>query len=183
MSSLPPWIYQDAPVLLLDGRRAYVSEVQGSTVYVRSSLASTFPWPAPAPHPPARPGQQGGHGMSGRAVLYVCIQRFRDTEPNAEERAIAEGREFAAELGLEVAAVHTDTFGEKDPVARPGWQAVRGQITEGDIEAVITRWPESLSPRHELRFPQMAFCRLHSAPVRFSWPPLRRSQEAGMTVS
>lgn len=42
----------------------------------------------------------------------------------------------------------------------------------GDIAAVITRWPNCVSPEHELRYPEIAWLKERSVSVLFSWAPL-----------
>lgn len=42
----------------------------------------------------------------------------------------------------------------------------------GDIAAVITRWPNCVSPEHEPRYPEIAWLKERGVSVLFSWAPL-----------
>lgn len=106
------------------------------------------------------------------AVLYICAARSREAPGLAEQRAIEEGRSFADKHDLRITTEITDPYGEVDPQKRSGWLRVRDMAERGEVEAVIVRWPNAISPQHNMRHPQVTWCEEQGARVLFSWAPL-----------
>jgi hypothetical protein len=106
------------------------------------------------------------------AVLYVCVQTSRNTPGLAEQRAVEEGHSFADKRQMRIVAEVTDPYDEPGPQKRAGWLRVREMAERGEVTTVITRWPNAISPQHELRYPEIVWLQEHSVRVLFSWPPL-----------
>lgn len=119
--------------------------------------------------------------MSARAaVLYVCVDRGRLASKLPEQRAIEEGRAFAAGRGLSLVEMITDPYGEPDPRCRKGWQRVCEMAARGEITDVVTRWPAAVAPEshHELRFRETEALAEHGVTIRYSWEPLAELKAA-----
>ncbi|MFH8566864.1 hypothetical protein [Streptomyces sp. NPDC017993] len=106
------------------------------------------------------------------AVLYICAARNQDAPGLAVQRAEQEGREFASDRNFRIVGEINDAFGEPDPQRRSGWLRVREMAERGEVQAVITRWPNALSPVPELRHPELDHLGRHGAQVLFTWAPL-----------
>ncbi|MGP8297550.1 hypothetical protein ACTPOK_06240 [Streptomyces inhibens] len=106
------------------------------------------------------------------AVLYICAARSKDAPGLAVQRAEQEGRDFADNRGLRIVEEITDLFGEPEPQRRAGWMRVRELAERGEVEVVITRWPNALSPVSELRYPELDHLGRYGAQLFFSWAPL-----------
>lgn len=106
------------------------------------------------------------------ALLYVCAERSESAPGLAERRAVDEGHSFAGKRETRIAAEITDPYGEPVPQKREGWLRVREMAERGEVTVVITRWPNSISPQHELRYSEISWLREHGVQVLFSWPPL-----------
>ncbi|MFF8896070.1 hypothetical protein ACF082_01070 [Streptomyces lydicus] len=106
------------------------------------------------------------------AVLYICASRSQDVPGVAHERAVQEGRDFAVKNGLRIVAEIVDRYGEPVPQRRAGWLKVREMAERGEVEVVITRWPNALSPASEFRHPELDHLGRHGAQLFFSWAPL-----------
>ncbi|MFJ6747985.1 hypothetical protein ACIQNI_07285 [Streptomyces sp. NPDC091266] len=115
------------------------------------------------------------------AVLYICAARSQDTPGLAVQRAEQEGRDFADHRGLHIGVEITDPFGEPDPQKRSGWMRVREMAERGEVEVVITRWPNALSPVSEWRYPELDHLGRHGAQLLFSWAPLGAMVGGGST--
>ncbi|WP_405743943.1 hypothetical protein OG422_19650 [Streptomyces sp. NBC_01525] len=109
---------------------------------------------------------------SALAVLYICAARRDAVAGVAEERAVQEGRDFAATRGLKIVTVITDPFGDPVPQRRSGWLRVREMAEQGEVEVVIVRWPNALSVDHERRYPEMKHLCSFGCQLLFSWAPL-----------
>lgn len=123
---------------------------------------------------PPHPGGETDTASSpeASAVLYVCAERSKEIAGLSTQRAADEGRSFAENHQLRIVAEIIDPYGEPEPQKREGWLQVRGMADAGDIAAVITRWPNCVSPEHELRYPEIAWLKERSVSVLFSWAPL-----------
>jgi len=106
------------------------------------------------------------------AVLYVCVQASRSTPGLAEQRAVEEGHSFAGNRKMQIVAEVTDPYDEPVPHKREGWLRIREMAERGEMTSVITRWPNAISPQHELRYPEISWLKEHGVQVLFSWPPL-----------
>ncbi|MEU8914794.1 hypothetical protein [Streptomyces nigrescens] len=105
------------------------------------------------------------------AVLYICAERT-GSSTLATERATEEGHAFAERHALRITVTITDPYGEPVPQKRTGWMRVREMAERGEAAAAIVRWPNALSPQHELRYPELDHLRAHGCRVHFSWAPL-----------
>ncbi|WP_411120969.1 hypothetical protein [Streptomyces sp. x-19] len=115
------------------------------------------------------------------AVLYICAERSPAAPGLARQRAEAEGRALARGHKLAIVATITDAFGEPDPRQRSGWMQVRELAELGAVGVAIMRWPNALSPRHELRYPEIEYLGGYGCQVRFSWEPLTVMAGRGAT--
>ncbi|MGD3105521.1 hypothetical protein [Streptomyces sp. YGL11-2] len=106
------------------------------------------------------------------AVLYVCATRSGQPLGLAEQRAVEEGHSFAEKHGLRIKAQISDPYGEPNPCRRSGWLRVREMAERGEIGAVLTRWPNAVSPVSELRNPELDYLGRHGAQLFFTWAPL-----------
>lgn len=127
------------------------------------------------------PAQRRPHSDSDRAagpsfdtaaVLYVCMEPSRDNPSLAGQRAEEEGHSFAEAHRLRIGTEITDAYGEPVPQRRDGWRRLREMAAHGEIRAVITRWPNCISPQHELRYAEIVWLKSHGVNVLFSWAPL-----------
>ncbi|MEU9113107.1 hypothetical protein AB0D04_15320 [Streptomyces sp. NPDC048483] len=120
--------------------------------------------------------------ISTPAVLYICAERA-GTSTLATERATEEGHAFAQKHALRIVTTITDLYGEPVPQKRGGWMRVRQMAERGEVEVevAIVRWPNALSPHHELRYPELDHLRQHSCQILFSWAPLAVMVGAGAT--
>ncbi|MCF3143777.1 hypothetical protein [Streptomyces platensis] len=121
------------------------------------------------------------HTAATPAVLYICAQRSQEAPGLAQQRAQEEGRKFADQHGLEVVAEIADPYGEPNPQKRSGWMRVREMAERRLAKTVITRWPNALSPDHELRYPELDHLGRHGCQVQFSWAPLAVYTGGGAT--
>ncbi|MFJ8676749.1 hypothetical protein [Streptomyces sp. NPDC093589] len=108
---------------------------------------------------------------TARAVLYICAQR-EGASSLAADRAIEEGRAFAKRHGLRMVAEVLDAYGDPVPWRRSGWGRVREMAENGEMDVVIVRWPNALSPEREKRAPELDYLGRHGVQIRFSWAPL-----------
>lgn len=115
------------------------------------------------------------------AVLYICAARSQKAPGLAQERAEEEGRDFADQHTMRIVAVITDPYGEPSPQKRSGWLRVREMAELGEVDVAITRWPNALSPTHELRYPEIDYLGRHGCRLRFSWAPLAAMAGGGAT--
>lgn len=127
--------------------------------------------------PPQRRLRPDGDSAAGSspdtaAVLYVCVEHSKDNPSLAGQRAAEEGRSFAEEHRLWIGTEITDAYGEPVPQQRDGWRRLRDMATRGEIGTVITRWPNCISPQHELRYTEIVWLKDHGVNVLFSWAPL-----------
>lgn len=111
-----------------------------------------------------------GQAGDGRAVLYL---------PAAQEEASEEGHAFAEARGLDIIADIQDQGDQVIPQKRPGWCHVRDLAAQGTVSTVVMRWPDVLSPDHELRYEETAFLREHGVRVLYSWQPLTAANGGG----
>ncbi|MGW2404395.1 hypothetical protein ACWCXK_07695 [Streptomyces sp. NPDC001739] len=109
---------------------------------------------------------------STSAVLYICAARSQDALCVAGERAVQEGRDFAVKNGMRIVAEVVDPYGEPVPQRRSGWRRVREMAERGEVEVVITRWPNALSPVSEFRHPEVDHLGRHGTQLFFTWAPL-----------
>src|SRR5947207_1222676 len=105
------------------------------------------------------------------AVLYVCAERA-GSSTLATARATEEGHAFAEKHALRIVATFADPYGEPAPQKRSGWMRVREMAERGEAEVAVVRWPNALSPHHELRYPELEHLGRHGCQVLFSWAPL-----------
>ncbi|MFF4699951.1 hypothetical protein [Streptomyces chattanoogensis] len=121
--------------------------------------------------------------MSATAVLYVCAERRPGPQSLDEVRTAAEreGRALADQHDLRIVAMVTDPYGEPDPQRRSGWMRVRELAERNEVSTVITRWPDALSPRHEMRYLEVDYLRQNRCQVLYSWQPLAALVGGGAT--
>ncbi|MFI0219894.1 hypothetical protein [Streptomyces lydicus] len=105
------------------------------------------------------------------AVLYICASHSQDLPGVERGRAMQEGRDFAAKTGLRIVAEIVDQHGEPVPQRRAGWLTVREMAERGEVEVVIMRWPNALSPVSKFRHPELDHLGRHGAQLCFSWAP------------
>ncbi|MER7985840.1 hypothetical protein ABTY53_09610 [Streptomyces noursei] len=115
------------------------------------------------------------------AVLYICTERSPTAPGLAQQRAETEGRALARGHNLAIVTTITDVFGEPDPRQRSGWMQVRELAELGAVAVAIMRWPNALSPRHELRYSEIEYLGRYGCQVRFSWEPLTLMTGRGAT--
>ena len=113
------------------------------------------------------------------AVLYICAERSTGSPGLAKERAEQEGRDFASKHDLHIVAEITDPYGDPTPQNRAGWVRVRDLAERDEVDAVIMRWPNSLSVDCELRYAEMEYLVERGVQVRFSWAPLATMADSG----
>jgi hypothetical protein len=106
------------------------------------------------------------------AVLYVCVQNSRNAPGLAEQRAVEEGHSFADKRQMRFVAEVTDPYGKPTPQKREGWLRIREMAERAEMTSLITRWPNSISPQHELRYPEIAWLKDRGVSMLFSWAPL-----------
>ncbi|GAU66933.1 hypothetical protein SSP35_04_00110 [Streptomyces sp. NBRC 110611] len=82
---------------------------------------------------------------------------------------------------MRITAVINDPYGESSPRKRSGWLRVREMAERGERGVAIMRWPNALSPVHELRYPEIDYLRRHGCQLRFSWAPLAAMAGGGAT--
>ncbi|WP_405804288.1 hypothetical protein [Streptomyces sp. NBC_01187] len=116
---------------------------------------------------------------STSAVLYICAERSQGSPGLARERAEQEGRDFASTHDLHIVDEITDPYGDPTPQNRAGWVRVRELVERDEVDAVITRWPNSLSMDSELRYAEMEHLAEYGVQVRFSWAPLATMADSG----
>ncbi|MFI9047281.1 hypothetical protein [Streptomyces sp. NPDC053427] len=120
-----------------------------------------------------------------RAVLYVCAVRSPGWSL-AELRAKAEreGLALVAQHGYHLVATVSDPCGKDGPPVpqlRVGWLRVRRMVEGGEVDIVIARWPDVLSPDHEVRYQEVDYLRRHDCRMRYSYAPAMASTGGGAT--
>ncbi|MFE3652010.1 recombinase family protein [Streptomyces sp. NPDC059152] len=106
-----------------------------------------------------------------QAVLYVCAARAGAVTVSVT-RAREEGRAFAKQNAMRIVREINDAFGDPEPRQRPGWVEVREMARRGEIDVVIVRWPNALSPVVELQYPEVDQLGAHGVQIRYAWEPL-----------
>lgn len=105
-------------------------------------------------------------------VLYACVRRRADDR--SEQRALDEGRVWAAEHGVTLTEEITDAFtGSREPAERDGWRRVRDLVETGKATVVVTRWHSCLSLDDATRRRETAWLTGHGARLVYTWEPLR----------